>query len=280
MSSTALPRQIRGPSAFGGGLRRALYLTWIIGLTEYRLTYFGSALGYLWSLMRPLMLFGVLYVVFSQIVDFGDDIVNYPMLLLFNIVLFNFFADASTKAVTSVVDREAIVRKMHFPGMVIPLARVLSGGLNLAVSLIAVFVFLLAYGVDPRWTWLLLPLLLVPLVLLTLGVAMLLSALYVRFRDVAPIWAVVSTALFYGSPVLYAIDKVPEDYRQVLMLVNPLADILEQGRSWVIDPNADGAIAAAGGGAWILVPIAVGAAVCALGVWVFNREAPRIAERL
>jgi ABC-2 type transport system permease protein len=91
---------------------------------------------------------------------------------------------------------------------------------------------------------------------------------------------VLSTALFYGSPVLYAIDKVPEQYRQVLMLVNPLADILEQGRRWVIDPNADGAIAAAGGGAWILVPIAVGTAVCALGVWVFNREAPRIAERL
>jgi ABC-2 type transport system permease protein len=280
VSSTALPRQIRGPSAFGGGLRRTLYLTWIIGLTEYRLTYFGSALGYLWSLMRPLMLFGVLYVVFSEIVDFGDDIVNYPMLLLFNIVLFNFFTDASTKAVTSVVDREAIVRKMHFPGMVIPFARVLSGGLNLAVSLIAVFLFLLAYGLNPRWTWLLLPLLLVPLVLLTLGVAMLLSALYVRFRDVAPIWAVLSTALFYGSPVLYAIDKVPEQYRQMLMLVNPLADILEQGRRWVIDPNADGAIAAAGGGAWILVPIAVGTAVCALGVWVFNREAPRIAERL
>jgi len=172
------------------------------------------------------------------------------------------------------------VRKMHFPGMVIPFARVLSGGLNLAVSLIAVFLFLLAYGLNPRWTWLLLPLLLVPLVLLTLGVAMLLSALYVRFRDVAPIWAVLSTALFYGSPVLYAIDKVPEQYRQMLMLVNPLADILEQGRRWVIDPNADGAIAAAGGGAWILVPIAVGTAVCALGVWVFNREAPRIAERL
>ncbi len=280
MSSIAAPRRVRGPSAFGGGWRRTLYLTWIIGLTEYRLTYFGSALGYLWSLMRPLMLFGVLYVVFTQVVNFGDDIVNYPMLLLFNIVLFNFFADASSRAVTSVVEREAIVRKMSFPGRVIPFARVLSGGLNLGVSLVAVFIFLLGYGVNPRWTWLLLPLLLVPLVLLTLAVAMLLSALFVRFRDVGPIWAVISTALFYGSPVLYAIDKVPEEYRQVLMLVNPLADILEQGRRWVIDPNAEGAVAAAGGGAWILVPVAVGLAVCALGVWVFNHEAPRIAERL
>ncbi|MBA2793396.1 MAG: ABC transporter permease [Thermoleophilaceae bacterium] len=273
-------RRVRGPSAFGGDLRRTLYLTWIIGLTEYRLTYLGSALGYLWSLMRPLMLFGVLYVVFSQIVDFGDDIPNYPVLLLFNIVLFNFFTDAATKAVTAVVEREAIVRKMSFPGMVIPFARVLSGGLNLALSLVAVFVFVLGYGLNPRWTWLLLPLLLVPLVMLTLAVAMLLSALYVRFRDVGPIWAVLSTALFYGSPVLYAIDKVPEKYRQVYMLVNPIADILEQGRRWVIDPNAEGAVVAAGGGAWILVPIAVGLAVCALGVWVFNHEAPKIAERL
>ncbi len=279
MSSLAA-RRVRGPSAFGGDLRRTLYLTWIIGLTEYRLTYFGSALGYLWSLMRPLMLFGVLYVVFSQIVDFGDDIPNYPVLLLFNIVLFNFFTDAATKAVTAVVEREAIVRKMSFPGMVIPFARVLSGGLNLALSLVAVFVFVLGYGLNPRWTWLLLPLLLVPLVMLTLAVAMLLSALYVRFRDVGPIWAVLSTALFYGSPVLYAIDKVPEKYRQVYMLVNPIADILEQGRRWVIDPNAEGAVVAAGGGAWILVPIAVGLAVCALGVWVFNHEAPKIAERL
>ncbi len=278
--SSLSARRVRGPSAFGGDLRRTLYLTWIIGLTEYRLTYFGSALGYLWSLMRPLMLFGVLYVVFSQIVDFGDDIPNYPVLLLFNIVLFNFFTDAATKAVTAVVDREAIVRKMSFPGMVIPFARVLSGGLNLALSLVAVFVFVLGYGLNPRWTWLLLPLLLVPLVMLTLAVAMLLSALYVRFRDVGPIWAVLSTALFYGSPVLYAIDKVPEEYRQAYMLVNPLADILEQGRRWVIDPNAEGAVVATGGGAWILVPIAVGLAVCALGVWVFNHEAPKIAERL
>jgi len=278
--SALVARRVRGPSAFGGGLRRTLYLTWIIGLTEYRLTYFGSALGYLWSLMRPLMLFGVLYVVFSQIVDFGDDIPNYPVLLLFNIVLFNFFTDAATKSVTAVVDRETIVRKMSFPGMVIPFARVLSGAMNLGLSLIAVFVFVLGYGLNPRWTWLLLPLVLLPLLMLTLAMAMLLSALYVRFRDVGPIWAVFSSALFYGSPVLYAIDKVPEEYRQAYMLINPIADILEQGRRWVIDPNAEGAVVAAGGGAWILVPIAVGLAVCALGVWVFNHEAPKIAERL
>ena len=124
-------------------------------------------LGYLWALMRPLLLFGVLYVVFSQIVKFGGDIPNYPMLLLFNIVLFSFFQDSTQRAVTAVVDSEAIVRKMHFPRLVIPLSTVLTGVLNLLLSLVAVFVFILAYGIDPMWTWLLLPVILVPLITLT-----------------------------------------------------------------------------------------------------------------
>lgn len=273
-------REVRGPSAFGGGARRLLYLTWIIGLTEYRLTYFGSALGYLWSLMRPLMLFGVLYVVFAEIVDFGGDIVNYPVLLLLNIVLFNFFQDSTTKAVSSLVDREAMVRKMQFPGMVIPLARVLTGVLNMAVSLVAVFVFMLAYGVQPRWSWLLLPVSVVALVALTLATAMILSAVYVRFRDVAPIWTVVSTVLFYGSPVLYAVDAVPEDYRRPLLLINPIADILEQSRKWIVDPGAPGAVEVVGGPGWALIPLLFSVGICALAVYVLNREAPRIAERL
>ena len=273
-------REVRGPSAYGGGARRLLYLTWIIGLTEYRLTYFGSALGYLWSLMRPLMLFGVLYVVFTEIVKFGAGIPNYPVLLLLNIVLFNFFSDSTGRAVTALVDREAIVRKMHFPGMVIPLARVLTGILNLGISLVAVFVFLLAYGVEPRWTWLLLPVALLPLVLLALALAMLLSALYVRFRDVAPIWAVLSTVLFYGSPVLYAIEVVPEDFQRPMLLANPIAGILEQTRHWIVDPSSPGVVEAIGGAGWALVPAGVTLVICALAVWVLNREAPRIAERL
>lgn len=274
------PREIRGPSAYDGSIRRMLYLTWIMGLTEYRLTYFGSALGYLWSLVRPLMLFGVLYVVFSQVVDFGDDIPNYPVLLLLNIVLFNFFTDATSRSVTAVTERESIVRKMQFPRMVIPMARVLSSAMNLAVSLIAAFVFLLGYGVDPEWTWLLLPVALVPLLLITVGTSMLLSALYVRFRDVSSIWAVLATAFFYGSPVLYAIDKVPADYQRPLLLINPLADVLEQVRHWVVDPTSPGAVEVLGGVQWLPVPLGLTVAICALGVWVFNREAPLIAERL
>ena len=272
-------REMKGPSAFGGGWRRFVHLTWIIGLTEYRLTYFGSVLGYLWALMRPLMLFGVLYVVFSEVVKFGGEIPNYAMLLLFNIVLFSFFQDSTQRAVTAVVDSEGIVRKMHFPRMVIPLSTVLTGALNLVLSLLAVFVFMAVYGIDPMWTWLLLPLILLPLLALTAAVAMIVSSLYVRFRDVQPIWFVLSTILFYGSPVLYAIDTVPGNWQRV-MLCNPIAFLLEQARRWIVDPSARGAVEAIGGWKWALIPIAVFFGVCALGLWLFNREAPVIAERL
>jgi ABC-2 type transport system permease protein len=272
-------REMKGPSAYGGGWRRFVHLTWIIGLTEYRLTYFGSVLGYLWALMRPLLLFGVLYTVFSQIVKFGGDIPNYPVLLLFNIVLFSFFQDSSQRAVTAVVDSEAIVRKMHFPRLVIPLSTVMTGALNFLLSLIAVFIFILAYGVDPTWTWLLLPAILVPLIMLTSAIAMLVSSLYVRFRDVQPIWFVLSTILFYGSPVLYAIDTVPAN-AQRYMLFNPIAMLLEQARKWIVDPSARGCVEAIGGWKWAMIPLAIFIAVCVLGLWVFNREAPVIAERL
>ncbi|MDQ4041947.1 MAG: ABC transporter permease [Actinomycetota bacterium] len=272
-------REIRGPSAFGGGLRRFLYLTWMIGLTEYRLTYFGSALGYLWSLMRPLMLFGVLYVVFSQVLKFGDDVRNYPVLLLLNIVLFSFFSDAATRSLTAVVDNEQIVRKMHFPRIVIPLSCVLTATFTMLVNLVAVFVFLLVYGVDPRWTWLLLPLILLPLILITAGAAMILSSLYVRFRDVSPIWLVLSTALFYATPVLYPVDKVPEDFQR-LALANPIADLLQQARRWIVDPSAQGAFDVIGGLPWALIPSVVFLGICILGFVVFDRQAPQIAEQL
>ncbi|MDX6642605.1 MAG: type transport system permease protein [Solirubrobacteraceae bacterium] len=281
-AAAAAPRakEIRGPSAFGGEWRRFVSLTWMIAATEFRLSYFGSVLGYLWSLMRPLMLFGVLYVVFSQIIKFGGGIHNYPVLLLMNIVLFTFFIDATQASVTSVMTYENLVRKMQFPRMVIPLSTVLTASFNLAVNLIAVFVFFLANGVEPRWTWLLLPVILLPLIALAAGVAMVLSSLYPRFRDVAPIWSVLSTLLFYGSPVLYVVDVLHDKTFERLLLCNPIGSLLEQARHWLVDPTARTAVEAIGGAAWFAIPVALIVGVFALGLWVFNREAPRIAERL
>ena len=270
---------ITGPSAYGGGWRRFFHLTWLIAVTDYRLTYFGSVLGYLWSLMRPLLLFGVLYLVFSKFLRFGDDILHYRDLLLVNIVLYTFFAEATGNAVRSVVNRESLVRKMTFPRMVIPLAVVLTSMLNLAANLVAVLVFITIDGVKPRWTWALMPLVLLALVAFTAGVAMVVSSLYVSYRDVQPIWMVLTQLVFYGTPILYVIDTVPDSLRRVLM-ANPLAAVLEQTRRWFVDPGAPGFAHAAGGFPWWLLPVAIAVAVCAFGLWIFNHEAPRIAERL
>jgi ABC-2 type transport system permease protein len=273
-------QEVRGPSALGGGSRRFFDLLWLISLNEFRKTFFGTALGYVWSLIRPLMLFAVLYVVFTKIIKFGE-VPHYTVLLLFNVVLFGYFQEASGGAVGSVLAQEGIVRKTQFPRLVIPLSPGLVALFTLGLNMVAVLVFILASGITPMWTWLLFPVVLAPLLILTAGLSMLLSALNVRFRDVGIIWVVVAQALFYASPVIYPIDTpaIPETLRN-LLLVNPLTPILEQGRHWIIDPNAPGAVAAAGGWVHMLPAIAVFVAVCVAGVWVFKREAPKIAELL
>jgi ABC-2 type transport system permease protein len=272
-------RPVRGPSALGGGWRRFSELLYLISVTEFKKTYFGTVLGYFWSLLRPLLLFGVLLFVFTKIIRIGSGVEHYPVLLLFNVVLFGFFSEATTTAVTSVVNQESIVRKTQFPRLVIPLSVVVTSLFNLAVNLIVVVVFLLAFGVSPQWTWLLFPLIVVGLFVFVTAVALLLSSLYVRFRDTAIIWGVLATALFYATPVLYPIEAVPSTYRDVIFL-NPLTPLFEQARKWVIDPSAPGAATGAGGWTHLLPPLALFLAICVLGAWYFNREAPRIAEQL
>jgi ABC-2 type transport system permease protein len=272
-------REVRGPSALGGGWRRSLELLYLIAVTEFKQTYFGTVLGYLWSLARPLLLFGVLLAVFTQVFRIGSQVPNYAVLLLFNIVLFGFFQEATTQAVKSIAGQESIVRKTQFPRLVIPLAVVLTAAFNLGLNLVVVFVFILAWGIDPTWSWLLFPVALALLFALTIAVSMIVSSLYPRFRDISIIWTVLATVLFYGTPVLYPIEVVPETLKDIL-LINPLTPLFELARVWVIDPGAPGPAEAAGGYALLLPAIAIYALVCVLAVWVFRREAPRIAEVL
>jgi len=272
-------RDVRGPSALGGGWRRALDLLHLMAVTEFKKTYFGTALGYLWSLARPLMLFAVLLAVFTQVFRLGSDVPNYPVLLLFNIVLFGFFQEATVTAVGSIVGQEGVVRKTQFPRLVIPLAVVLTSLFNLTLNLLVVFLFILGFGITPAWTWLLFPIVLVLLLVFTVAVSMIVSSLFPRFRDVAIIWTVLATVLFYGTPVLYPLEAVPETLREII-LVNPLAPLFGLARTWVIDPDAPGPVDAAGGFAPLLIPIALYVATCVFAVWVFRREAPRIAEEL
>jgi ABC-2 type transport system permease protein len=277
-------RDVGGPSALGGGWRRALDLLVVISTTEFKRAYFGTALGYLWALARPLMLFAVLYFVFNKIAKLGAGVHDYPVLLLMNIVLFGFFQGGTGTSITSVLTRESLVRKMHFPRLVIPVATVLTVFFNLLFNLIVVVLFMVLYGVQPKLTWLLLPVLVVVLFAFTCGIAMLLSSLYIRYRDVAPIWGVISQALYFASPVFITIDSVLVHGQTVarLYLFNPMAMILQEARHWMIGvgPGSASAAQIMGGRIWLLVPFGILCTVCALGFWVFRREAPRIAEEL
>ncbi|MGC1851828.1 MAG: ABC transporter permease [Solirubrobacterales bacterium] len=277
--TTAPLRDVHGPSALGGGSRRFFDLLWLMSVTEFRRVYFGTVLGYVWSLVRPLMLFAVLLFVFTKVFKVGSDLPYYPVLLLTGIVLFTFFQEATQNSVTSVVAQEGVVRKTQFPRLVIPLAVVLTAAFNLSLNLVVVFGFVLAWGVDPTWTWLLLPIPLALIFVFAGAVSMALSVLYVRFRDVLIIWTVVAQVLFYATPILYPIGFVPEAYRQ-LIFINPLAPIFEQVRVWAIEPNAPTALDVVGGVAGLLPAAAIYVGVCIFAVWIFNRDAPRIAEEL
>jgi ABC-2 type transport system permease protein len=272
-------RPVPPPSALGGGWSRFRELTWLIAINRFRVTYLGTALGYVWSLLRPLLLFSVLLFVFTQVFKLGGKVKDYPVLLLFNIMMFTFFQEATQSALTSVVEGEGIVRKTQFPRLAMPLGIVLAAIFNFAVSLIAVFAFILIYGVGPYWTWLYLPLLFLPLLVITVAVSAILSALYVRFRDMQVIWQVLAQTLFYATPILYTLEILPSKFHW-LILLNPLTPIFLQARHWIIDPTAAGAVDAAGGWLDLLPGLAIFVAVCALSVWVFNREAPRMAEEL
>jgi ABC-2 type transport system permease protein len=274
--------EIRGPSAFGGDLRRTATLTFLIAKTDFKLRFFGSVLGYLWQLVRPLLLFGVLYTMFAVVFSVSEE-PNFGVALLLGIVLFTFFAEATGGSVRCVMDRENLVRKIQFPRMVIPMAVVTTACFNLALNLVVVFIFAAISGMTPHWGWLGLVPLVAVLIVFASGLAMLLSALYVRYRDIEPIWEVVLQAGFYGSLILLPYETVvAKGYGTFAsaLLSNPLAATVQEARHLVVDPAYVNVADAIGGGARLLIPIAVVLGTFALGLWVFNREAPRIAEAL
>ncbi len=275
-----LGRQIVGPAAIGVDLRRFANLTRTLALTEFKLRFFGSALGYLWQLMRPLMLFGVLYAVFTQVLKFNSDAKYYPVALLSGIVFFIFVSESTGAAVTSLVDRENLVRKVQFPRLVVPLSVVLTALMNLGLNLVAVLVFLLASGGSVRLSWLEIPLLLGALALFAAGISMLLSALYVRYRDVKPVWEVALQMLFYGTPIFYTLDRIDNATLEHLLLYSPLAVVIQQFRHAVIDPSHPSAPTAAGGWLPLLIPAGILLALLVGGFRYFDNAAPRVAEDL
>jgi len=275
---TAIGVPVRGPTALGDDPSRFARLTWTLAVTQFKLKFYGSVLGYLWQLMRPLLLFGVLYVVFSVALDFGKGLTHFPVMLLLGVVLYTFVVEAVGSAVNSVVERENLVRKIEFPRMAIPAAAVLTALFNLGLNLVVVAVFAVASGVPLHAALLQAPLLLAGLVAFALGLSLLVSALYVRYRDVRPMTDVFLQVLFYGTPVLYPLEALPENLQPWFML-NPFAVVVQQMRHTAIDPSALSPFELATG---LQLGVAAGivVAVCVVGYRVFRRMAPRMAEEL
>jgi ABC-2 type transport system permease protein len=267
------------PQVLGRDARRFWHLTVTLAVTDFKLRFYGSALGYAWTLVRPFAFFGVIWFVFAEIVGAGNGVKNYPAYILLSLVLFQFFLAVVTMSLSCLVDRQTLLRKIRFPRMVIPLSVTLQCLFDLGGTLLAVVVFLALSGVYPSWGWLELFPLVGILTLFGTGLGLLLSVLFVRFRDMKPIWDVAGQMLFYASPVLYVATIVPESYQRPYM-ANPIASVLTQMRHAVIDPTAASAAEAIGGAPRLLIPAGVVLVTAVLGVWAFVREAPRVAENL
>ncbi len=286
-----LGRPIQGPKALTDDWGRFWHLTFNLAVTQWKLRFFGSALGYLWQLIRPLMLFAVLYVFFTKFAKVslvGPAGQYYGTQLLGVIVLFTFFAESTMGSIRSVVDNEVLVRKIQFPRMVIPASYVLLAIFNLCLNLTVVLIFGLIQGVRPMLSWLQIFPIIGMLVVFCTGLAMLLSAGFVYFRDLSPIWEVVNQITFYASAVLVPIQLVQEYFAEHgiseswihLYMLNPLTDIFQQFRHAMITHAQPGAAYFIGGEIRLLIPIGIVVATFVAGFVVFNRTAPRVAEDL
>jgi ABC-2 type transport system permease protein len=246
-------------------------------VTDFRLRYQASVLGYLWTLLRPLALFTILYVVFVELLKFGAGMPYYALYLLFGVVIWGFFAEASTAGLGSLVARADLLRKINFPRYVVVLSVGASALISFGLSMVVMVVFLVVKQVPVTAAVLWLPLLFVELVVFTMALGFLLSALYLRFRDMSYIWEVVLQAAFYITPILYPLTMIPPAWAR-LLLINPMAQIIQDARYCLITTETE-TMTQAFGTPWArLIPVGITIGVAVLSAWLFRRQAPAFAE--
>lgn len=205
-------------------------------VTDFKLRYQGSALGYIWSLLKPLMLFAIMYVVFVHFLRFGQGIEHFAVALLLAIVMWTFFTEATNQGMQAIVGRGDLIRKINFPKYIIVISGTLSALINLGLNLIIVFIFMLFDGVDFGWSALLFPFHVLVLYIFALSIAFFLGAAYVKYRDISHIWEVVLQALFYATPIIYPIQMVMS-FSMVaaqVLLLSPIAVIFQNARASLV----------------------------------------------
>tara|TARA_B100000678_G_scaffold287551_1_gene294341 strand:+ start:750 stop:1565 length:816 start_codon:yes stop_codon:yes gene_type:complete len=205
-------------------------------ITDFKLRYQGSVLGYVWSLLKPLMLFAIMFVVFVHFLRFGQGIEHFAVSLLLGIVLWTFFVEATNQGMQAIVNRGDLIRKINLPKYIIVISGTISALINLLLNLVVVLVFMVFDGVHFGWSVLLFPLTLLVIYTFSLGIAFFLSAAYVKFRDISHIWDVVLQALFYATPIIYPLQMVMSFNivaAQVLML-SPVAALFQTARAELV----------------------------------------------
>lgn len=200
--------------------------------TDFKLRYQGSVLGYLWAVLRPLLMFAILYVVFSKILRFGDDIPHYSVYLLTGTVMWSFFSECTSQGIQAMVMRGDLIRKISFPKYIVVVSTTMTAVINMLINVCVIVVFALLNGVMPSWHWLLVPLSLLELYCLSLGISFLLGAINVKYRDIASIWDVLMQALFYTAPIIYPISMVAAQSQIAAkaLLLNPISQAIQDVR--------------------------------------------------
>jgi ABC-2 type transport system permease protein len=266
-----------------GRLLHNLRILHVLASVDFKLKYAGSALGYVWSVVKPLALFSVLYVVFAKLFRLGEISQYYPLALLTGLVLYTFFADATNLAMSSIVARENLLRKLSFPRLIIPTSMTVGSAMTFGINLLVVGVFIAWNRITPRLDWLLLLPLLLQFYIFVLGVSLVLATLFVRFRDIGQVWELTTQLLLYATPIIYPVGFLPEWARTVAFL-SPITQILQDVRALVLyqdlPPNRITATEAFGTSAGRLIPIAITFAIFGLGLWLFKRDEPTFAERV
>ncbi|WP_270789656.1 ABC transporter permease [Enterococcus diestrammenae] len=218
--------------------RKNLILLRELVRTDFKLRYQGSVIGYIWSVLKPLMLFAVMYVVFIKFLRFGADVPHFAIALLLGMVLWNFFVETTNLGMMSIVSRGDLIRKLSFPTEIIVVSISLNALINLLISLVIVLFFGLINGVEISGWAILSPLLLLELYAFSLGVAFILATIYVRFRDLGPIWEVIIQVGMYGTPLIYPVSMVLAQSEIIakLLLFNPMAQIIQDLRYLLTSP--------------------------------------------
>jgi ABC-2 type transport system permease protein len=248
--------------------------------TDFKLRYQGSALGYAWSLLKPLLMFGILYIVFVKFLRIGGDVPNYPIYLLFGIVLWNFFTEMTSQSLSSIVGRGDLIRKIRIPRWIIIVSSSISALINLTLNLAVVGVFMIFSDINIKMSALLLPLIFLQIYLFALGFSLFLSAAYVKYRDVSYIWDVVMQAGFYVTPILYPLSLIPNVTFQKILLLNPMAQAIQEARHALVTQDTLTIAKVYKTELPYLIPLTLVIVILFIGILYFKRESKHFAENL